>query len=117
MERLTEYNPEISFAEQKVRVTFMAWDYSVVKEAIVVGNCRGMTILDSAIERIYDDLPTIPYYDEGARLVMHNPKGDELECDDDEMRGYDWLKDMAVSAEIVTHEKEIRTNNRTEKAE
>lgn len=100
------YNPDVSMKDrQKVKLVFARWDYRVEFEEEVRGNCRGLTIVESAIETVCDQLPSAyPDDPSGPRsVVMKGPRG-ELEVVDDDELGTDWLNDMLLSAEIVSLE-------------
>lgn len=99
------YDPNMTnsgrMAKQTVRLTFQQWEYTAEIEQVVGGNCTGLSVIDCAVENAYDQLDTdrnIPF------ISMTAPGGEVLQCDDDEDRGEDWLKDMLVRAEIVSIE-------------
>lgn len=87
-------------AKQVVRMTFGQWEYRATFEKTVGGNGRGLSVIDCAVGQVSDDL----YSDEReyGSITMLNANGDELICDDDDDMGEDWLKNMLISAEIVS---------------
>lgn len=99
------YNPNCAISDRmEVEVTFGAWDYRKTLKAVVGGNCRGLDIINCAIGSICDDLPSYPNNDEDgvAIIVLENEDGGTLECEDEEGRGEDWLKEMVISARIIS---------------
>lgn len=99
------YDPNLTnsgrMAKQTVRLTFAQWEYRKTIETEVGGNCTGLTVIECAVDNIYDQLPTDRH--DCVYLVMEatDGSGDTLTCEDDEDQGDDWLKDMLVCAEIV----------------
>lgn len=97
---MMNYDPNMvhcgRITKQTVRLTFGQWKARCVKEVVVGGNCTGLTVIETAIESLYDKLPD-------KTLVMED-LDDTLECSDDEDRGEEWLKDMLVAAEIISIE-------------
>ncbi len=100
------YNPDRTMRDrQKVKLVLARWDYRAEFEQEVSGNCRGLTIIETAVENVYADLPSA-YPDDAAGpcvLTLKGPKG-ELEVVDDEEQGVDFLNDMLLSAEVVSLE-------------
>jgi hypothetical protein len=43
-------------AKQRVRLTFGSWDCRKTVEAAVSGNCRGLDVIECAVETVYDRL-------------------------------------------------------------
>lgn len=97
------YDPNIKFAKQSVRLTFGLWDYRFVTEVDVGGNCKGQSIIESAVDNYFDKLPFVQV-DGGdmSSITLARQNGDSLKCDDDELRGIEWLKNMLIGAEIVS---------------
>lgn len=98
---ILDYNPTIKWSKQKVRVTFGIWKYRATKEGEVNGNCRGLSVIESAIEDIFEELET---EDEHAVIELTDPKGNVLVDRDDYGDGSAWLTDLVVSAEIIAIE-------------
>lgn len=103
---IKNYDPNITWARHTFALTFMQWDYSLTVTAEVGGNCRGAVLIDSAIDRAFDDL-----YDEDeddAVIVLRRPAEDGNGEDTLEVTidGTDELKSLCVSAVLVKHEKE-----------
>ena len=109
------YNPNLTnsgrMAKQTVRLTFAMWDYRHTTEVVIGGNCTGLTVIEAAVERCHTDLPNAPapYDSDNIPVIyMDGPQG-RLEVVDEEGEGEDWLKDMLVSAEIVSITKDEET--------
>lgn len=100
-QKLVDYNPNAKMEDvQEVRLTFQCWEYTKTFETKVRDNCRGLDIINSAVESIADQL-----YDEETECIvisLINSDGGELECTDDMDQGEDYLKSMLVSAEIIS---------------
>jgi hypothetical protein len=95
---ITNYNPNIRWGKQHVEIVLMQWDYKKSFTVDIGGNCIGFDVIEAAVERIYDGLPS----DElGPFVILTNSAGDDLECQDEEGREDEWIKDMVVSAQIV----------------
>lgn len=99
-----DYDPNMTTsgrkAKQVVRMTFAMWEYRATFEKTVGGNSTGLNVIDCAICQVSEET-----YDEDANygsITMLNDSGKELICVDDEDRGEEWLKDMLISAEIVS---------------
>tara|TARA_B100000700_G_scaffold88627_1_gene99915 strand:- start:27740 stop:28114 length:375 start_codon:yes stop_codon:yes gene_type:complete len=105
---IQNYDPNMTLsgrkAQQQVELVFQVWDYTAKFTVPVGGNCTGLSIMDSAIGTIYEDLPGLPYDEETPMLILYNAAGEPMECADDEDRDEDWLKDMLVSARILSIE-------------
>jgi hypothetical protein len=106
--RVMNYDPNFvlsgRMAQQRVRLTFGTWEFRKTVETVVGGNCRGMTVIDCAIEDVYERLDTDNW---GAKeIVLVKEDGDELTCPDEEYDGYEFLKNMLIAAEIVSIEPE-----------
>ena len=100
---LETYDPNLVLsgrsATQTVRLTFQQWEYTVTEEVSVGGSCGGMSVMETALEYVYDRLPVD---DHGyASLVMKDANQNELTVDDDDDGQYDWLRDMLVKVEII----------------
>lgn len=99
------YDPNLTFcgrkAIQKVLITFASFEYSTIIETEVYGNLLGLNVIECAIENIYDTLE-----DDGEfkYIILKDEEGDILEIIDEENRGEDWLKDLAIKAEIISIE-------------
>ncbi|MCA0358704.1 MAG: DUF5406 domain-containing protein [Proteobacteria bacterium] len=80
------------------RLTFGCWQYRWTVETTVFGNCSGFDNLSCAIGNIAEDLPGGGW---GARVVMTDAAGDELECDTEDDDVEEWLNKHLISAEII----------------
>ena len=106
MTTLKNYDPNITWARHTFALTFMQWDYSLTVEVEVGGNCRGLTLIDIAIDCAFDEI-----YDDvkdDAIIVLKRPAEDGNGEDTLEVTidGTDELKSLCVSAALVKHEKE-----------
>lgn len=98
---MENYDPNNRFGTHLVQLTFQQWEYKLTVEVQVGGNCKGMTILEAAVDNFFSDI----YKSQGEypMIIMKDDKGDELEGDvEDE---YD-LKNMLVEAKILSFTKE-----------
>lgn len=100
---LSIYDPNIRWAKQTVEIVIQQWDYTATFTVEVGGNCTGFSVIESAIESIFEEqIPTRTDYDDPiAYVVLKNAAGDELEVEDDDECEEEWLKNMVVSARIV----------------
>ena len=102
------YDPNMTssgrMAKQTVRLTFGCWDYRKTVETVVGGNCTGFNVIDTAVGRVYEELPE----ERGAVYIVLERGDDTLYCDADEERGEEWLRDMLIAAEIVAIEPDGR---------
>jgi hypothetical protein len=91
-----------------VKVTFQQWEYKTTVTTKVGGNCKGMTILETAIGNIYEQMG-----DQGDpdTICLKSPNGDTLYCTDDEQRGEEWLKDMVVAVTVTDFVPEARAQS------
>lgn len=103
---MMNYNPNMTcsgrMAKQVVRLTFGQWEFRKTIDVTVGGNCTGLGVIDSAVGIAFDKLDSDGY--SGVFIVMGRADGETLRVQDDEERGDDWLKDMIISAEIVSIE-------------
>lgn len=90
------YDPNFTssgrMATQTVELTFQTWEYSATKTTTVGGNCTGLSVIESAIGNIEDELGG----DDGE-LILTNAAGEELGAELWENK----LEDMLVCARIV----------------
>jgi hypothetical protein len=101
------YDPNIHWAKQRVRVTLGQWDYRTVIETTVGGNCKGFEIFDSAVCNAWESLLTRKIFeDEYAYVELTRANGDTLLCEDDMLDGEDWLKELVIGIEIVAIEEQ-----------
>lgn len=102
---LSSYDPNITWAEHRVRVTLMQWGYKAVLETTVKGNCKGFEIFDSAIDGVYSELPKRDFTrlgDEVAYVILSKNEYDKLEIEDEMLDYEDWVKEMVVAIEIIS---------------
>jgi len=94
------YDPNVisDGSKQTVKLTFGMWDSRKEITVEVGGNCSGLTVIDCAVENVYDQLEP----EDGITFItLTNANGDELECEDDLDQGADFLKNMLIGAEII----------------
>lgn len=101
------YDPNLTnsgkMAVQTVKLTFASWEYRAERTVEVGGTCKGFSVIESAVYRAWEGLEfdqcgNVEY----ANITLTDSKGEELICEDDDDRGEDWLKDMLISAEIIS---------------
>lgn len=90
-------------ATQRVKLVFGQWEYRAELFVNVGGNCRGLSVIDTAVDMAYEGLPGTEAL---AHIILTRADGETLHCEDDEGNGVDWLEDMLISAEIVSIEPE-----------
>jgi Family of unknown function (DUF5406) len=105
---ITNYDPNISWARHTFELTFMQWDYSLTVQVEVLGNCKGASLFESAINVAFDD--EYDTEDGTSVLVLKRPAEDgngedtlEVEFED-----YEELLELCVSVKIVKFQKEDR---------
>ncbi|EFS2651741.1 DUF5406 domain-containing protein [Salmonella enterica] len=108
---LTDFDPNMvacgRAVKQTVRLTFGRWRYRGTFEVDVRGNVTGLDAIRYAVESLYESLPSVVVTDDDDQecdMEMATIELDGITCDDDELRGEDWLADMLVSAEIIRYE-------------
>jgi len=100
MKALENYDPNIQWSRQTVALTFMQWNYRLVLEVEVLGNCKGYDIFSSAISTCFDKI--FAEDDNYAVINLSNisDKHDilevTLESEEDLMR-------MCTSISIINH--------------
>lgn len=101
------YDPNIRWAEHTVELTYQLWDYKATATVSVNGNCRGFSVLHSAVSihacELFDKEGECP------TMILEMPDGaggvDTLETNpDDDIDG--WLESMCVGMRIVGHKEE-----------
>jgi hypothetical protein len=85
-----------------VRLTFGLWEYRTKMEVDIIGNIKGIDVIDFAVERAFDLLPVNGSENDYIckYIILTDNKGDTLECNDEFEEDY-WLKNMLVAAEII----------------
>lgn len=109
-------NPNNEWGKHVVEIVLKQWKYERTFVTRVGGNCHGFTILETAIDNIYDSL--LDTQDEPGELVLTDENGDTLLCTDEDDREDDWIKKMVVSCRIIDFEpptiNEVRKRNGAE---
>ncbi|EOH0863289.1 DUF5406 family protein [Salmonella enterica subsp. enterica] len=108
---LTDFDPNMvacgRWVKQTVRLTFGCWRYRGTFEVEFRGNVTGLEAIRTAVEKLYQSLPSVVVTDDDdqeCEMEMATIELDGITCDDDELRGEEWLADMLVSAEIIRYE-------------
>ena len=109
---IERYSPNTRWGKQHVEVVFQLWAHRVTHVVQVGGNCRGLTILENAVDQVLDKLweeadvrvKKGETHEPVLRMILIDRTGTELETEDDEQREEEWLKDMVVSAKIVGYD-------------
>jgi hypothetical protein len=100
------YDPNIRWAMHTVEITYQMWEYTLTAVVTVTGNCRGKSILETAIGIHADEI----YEQQGdnVELALSGPgkeDGDKDELltspEDDDIES--WLESMCVGLKIVSH--------------
>ncbi|MGY3582340.1 hypothetical protein ACVIGB_000736 [Bradyrhizobium sp. USDA 4341] len=108
-------NPNNAWGNHVIEVTLKQWKYEKPFSVKVSGNCHGFTLFETAIALVYDGLPV----EHGLRcVVLVDPSGETLICEDESKAGEEWLRSMVVSCRIIDFEpptlNEIRRRNGAE---
>lgn len=91
-----------------VRLIFGLWEYRYQTDIEILTNTSGLDAIGFAIECLYEKLCDDD--EQGITcLILTDINGNELECDD-EGDGEDWLKDILISAEIISFEPAKKEN-------
>ena len=99
--RPMNYDPDIRWAVQRVRLHYAIWDAHASFEVEVKGNCKGFSILEYAVERHFEML--LEQSPECPSITLVEPNGDTLICEEDgEVDGEEWLKGLCIGAEIIS---------------
>lgn len=107
---LTDFDPNMvacgRAVKQTVRLTFGCWRYRGTFEVEVRGNITGLDAIRYAVELLYESLPSVVVTEDDLEcdMEMATIELDGITCDDDDLRGEEWLADMLVSAEIIRYE-------------
>lgn len=98
---MKEYDPNNRFGTHLVQLTFQQWQCKFTIEVPVRGNCKGMDVLNYAVDNFY-----VYLYDsqgEYPELIMKDEDGNELET---AIEDEDDLKEMLVEAKILSFTKD-----------
>ena len=106
MNHITNYDPNIKWARHTFELTFMQWDYSLTVQCDVLGNCKGASLIDSAIHAAFDE----EYDSEGGTSVLYlkrpSKDGEGEDSLEVEFEDYEELAELCVSARIIGFAKE-----------
>lgn len=107
---LQSYDPNITWADHTVEITYQLWDYAKTVEVRVSGNCRGFDILESAFAQHAEGTE---FDSDDPEIILSRPaedgsdEPDTLECTPDEDDCVEhWLRKLCVGIRIVKHERE-----------
>ena len=103
-----DFDPNMNYCgrmtHKTIELVFACWQYRRVERVTVGGNVTGMAAVQSALAKVYDQLPG-RYYLDGkdryAELVLFDEEGNDLQCVDDDLKLEEWLASMLVSARIT----------------
>lgn len=101
-ELIADNNPNNAWGKHVVEVVLKQWKYHRTFVVRVGGNCHGLTVLESAIDNIYDGL--WDEQDDPAEITLTSDTGEQLLCTDDDDLGDEWIKNMVVSCRIIDYE-------------
>ena len=106
------YDPNLCYCgrmtEQKVVVTLGIWTYRKQVTVSVFGNCRGVDIMEAALDQLYE------LYPDG--ITLEDPKtGEELEVDEISEDSEEWLHPLFIGAEIISIQPEKKQKTEIEK--
>ena len=103
---VVDFDPNFRYTKQRVKVTFGMWKYRATRITTIGGNCTGITVIDSAVESIAEELiESFDEKDDEVFMTMVDGRK-ELRCEPEDECVEDWLKNMVVKAEIISYEKE-----------
>jgi hypothetical protein len=68
-------------AVQTVRLVFGEWEYRKVVDTVVGGNCREFTVIEQAVESVFDKLDLDN--DDSACISLKDNNGNILDCCDE----------------------------------
>ena len=102
---LSTYDPNIRWAKHEVEITYQSWHYTTSVIVTIKGNCKGFSIIESALSMHADQL--FDAQGECPQLILTRPAEDgdgedtlETTPDDDIEN---WLESMCVGVRIVGH--------------
>jgi hypothetical protein len=110
---IADNNPNNEWGKHVIEVVVKQWRCEKTFVTRVGGNCHGFTIMETAIDNIYESLLS----EDGSppELILTDHTGRELLCCDDEGLEEEWLKKMVVSCRIIDFEpptiNEVRARN------
>jgi len=94
-----DYDPNLKWGKQTVKLVFGQWRYRKEVLVDVGGNCTGFAVIEAAIGSFYEECTNDGDFE--FELELEDAEGGLLICEDEENQGEDWLKDMLICAEIV----------------
>lgn len=106
MKKLTNYDPNISWAKHTIKVSFMIWDYKGYVTYKVGGNTKGLSLIAIDSDDLYDanfEENPINFRDlseDWFSMELTNDKGKTTLVEDE----FDRLGDYIVGVEIIAHE-------------
>jgi hypothetical protein len=104
------YSP-YGFGDHTAKVTFQ-WDrYKLTKEVLVGGNCKGFSIIESAVDEAVDKLYE-KFGEEDETFISLDMVADDDSTCECEFEDDDELKDAVVAVELTGWEQEKAEKNR-----
>lgn len=99
------YDPNTFWSIHTVEITYQQWDYTATELVTVRGNCKGFSILQSAIQSHADDL--YEKHGDAAEMLLKRPAEDgggedtliTTQHQDNSLET--WLEEMCVGLRIV----------------
>lgn len=113
------YDPNIRWADQTVKVTLGTWQYRTTREVVIGGNSKGANIFDHIEESVLallmkeNDIPEDEYFDNVEDLVdagyslsfeMLYETEDKLwrlHCEPDQEDLEQWIREHIIGLEII----------------
>lgn len=110
---IDDNNPNNEWGKHVIEIVLKQWKYQKTYVTRVGGNCHGFTIMETAIDNLYDDL--VDTTDDPGEIALLNEAGEKMLCLDEDDLGEEWLKKMVVSCRIIGFEpptlNQIRARN------
>lgn len=112
---MNTYDPNIQWGRHRVEITYQQWDYTLQVFVNSLGNCKGYSVLDTAIFTHSNELSER----QGDHVVLILVKKDqagvvtdmlEASCNADDEDLEAWLMDMCVGVRIVEYVEEKKAD-------
>ncbi len=97
-------DPDNAWGKHTVELVFKEYEFSKTFVTNIGGNCHGLTVIESAVRNVFDQLvEALPDEDDPIQLTLEHPTKGIVVIEDDDGRDEDWLKDLLVSAVILSY--------------
>jgi hypothetical protein len=106
------YDPNWRYGTHLVKVTLQQWGYKGYVIVTMGGNCKGISVIESSVDAIFDDTDTLKEnpinlrYDEEYDIylceLINEDSSDSLSIEDE----CENIKDMIVAVEFIDFIKE-----------